>query len=65
MLMGAIIPTLMQRIPSELHSLACLGESSARMGDLLGSPRVAPLYFPSDFFCHWAYRLRRSSTLAL
>ena len=34
------------------------------MGDLLGSPRVAPLSFASEFFC-WAYRLRRSSTLAL
>ena len=34
------------------------------MVDLLGSPYVAPLSFPSEFFC-WAYRLRRSSTLAL
>jgi hypothetical protein len=33
----------MYRIPSELRSQACLGESSTRMGDLLGSPRVAPL----------------------
>ncbi|KAL9411453.1 hypothetical protein AB3S75_045116 [Citrus x aurantiifolia] len=41
--MGATIPVLMHRIPSELRSLACLGESSAKMGDLLGSPRVAPL----------------------
>ncbi|KAL9411455.1 hypothetical protein AB3S75_045118 [Citrus x aurantiifolia] len=41
--MGATIPALMHRIPSELRSLACLGESSAKMGDLLGSPRVAPL----------------------
>ena len=40
---GAIIPALMHRIPSKLHSLACLGESSTRMGDLLGSPRVAPI----------------------
>ncbi|KAF1885776.1 hypothetical protein Lal_00008516 [Lupinus albus] len=32
---GAIIPALMHRIPSELR----------RMGDLLGSPRVAPLFF--------------------
>ena len=39
---GAIIPALMKRIPSELRSYACLGESSTRMGDLLGSPRVAP-----------------------
>ena len=42
--MGAIIPALMHRIPSELRSSACLGESSTRMGDLLGSPRVAPLF---------------------
>ncbi|KAK8705018.1 hypothetical protein V6N13_048629 [Hibiscus sabdariffa] len=40
----AIIPAQMHRIPSELRSLACLGESSTRMGDLLGSPRVAPLF---------------------
>ncbi|KAL9429661.1 hypothetical protein AB3S75_031474 [Citrus x aurantiifolia] len=43
MLMGATIPALMHRIPSELRSKACLGESSTKMGDLLGSPRVAPL----------------------
>ncbi|KAK8540310.1 hypothetical protein V6N12_046597 [Hibiscus sabdariffa] len=43
-MMGAIIPALMHRIPSELRSQACLGESSTRMGDLLGSPRVAPLF---------------------
>ncbi|KAK8540313.1 hypothetical protein V6N12_046600 [Hibiscus sabdariffa] len=41
---GAIIPALMHRIPSELRSEACLGESSTRMGDLMGSPRVAPLF---------------------
>ncbi|KAK8540316.1 hypothetical protein V6N12_046603 [Hibiscus sabdariffa] len=41
---GAIIPALMHRIPSELRSQACLGESSTRIGDLLGSPRVAPLF---------------------
>ncbi|MED6203226.1 hypothetical protein PIB30_113489 [Stylosanthes scabra] len=40
----------MHRIPSELRSSACLGESSTRMGDLLGSPRVAPL-FRYLFFC--------------
>ncbi|KAK8540333.1 hypothetical protein V6N12_046620 [Hibiscus sabdariffa] len=40
----AIIPALMHRILSELLSEACLGESSTRMGDLLGSPRVAPLF---------------------
>ena len=43
-LTGAIIPALMHRIPSELRSEACLGESSTRMGDLLGSPRIAPLF---------------------
>ncbi|KAK9192590.1 hypothetical protein WN944_003283 [Citrus x changshan-huyou] len=32
----------MHRIPLELRSQACLGESSTKMGDLLGSPRVAP-----------------------
>ena len=37
----AIIPALKHRIPLELRSEACLGESSTRMGDLLGSPRVA------------------------
>ncbi|MED6202817.1 hypothetical protein PIB30_109382 [Stylosanthes scabra] len=47
---GAIIPALMHRIPSELRSEACLGESSTRMGDLLGSPGVAPL-FRCLFFC--------------
>ena len=45
LLSGAIIPALMHRIPSELRSYACLGESSTRMGDLLGSPCVAPLLF--------------------
>ena len=35
----------MHRIPSELRSEVCLGESSTRMGDLLGSPRVAPIFF--------------------
>ncbi|KAK7350139.1 hypothetical protein VNO77_08294 [Canavalia gladiata] len=39
---GAIIPALMHRIPSELCSEACSGESSTGMGDLLGNPRVAP-----------------------
>ncbi|KAL0283476.1 UNVERIFIED_CONTAM: hypothetical protein Sradi_7227200 [Sesamum radiatum] len=34
----------MHRIPSERRSQACLGESSTRMGDPLGSPRVAPLF---------------------
>ena len=43
-LTGAIIPALMLRIPSELCSEACLGESSIRMGDLPGSPRVAPFF---------------------
>ena len=39
----AIIPALMHLISLELCSEACLGESSTRKGDLLGSPRVAPL----------------------
>ena len=42
--MGAIIPALMHRIPSELRSYACLGESTTRMGDPLGSPCVASLF---------------------
>ena len=42
---GAIIPALMHRIPSELRSEACLAESGTRMGDLLESPRFAPLFF--------------------
>jgi uncharacterized protein (DUF58 family) len=33
----------MHHIQSELCSQACLGESSTRMSDVLGSPRVAPL----------------------
>ncbi|KAM7465485.1 hypothetical protein LguiB_013047 [Lonicera macranthoides] len=37
--LGAIILTLTHRIPSELLSEACLGESSTRMGDPLGNPR--------------------------
>ena len=41
---GAIIPALMHQIPSELGSFACLGESSTRIGDLLGRPRVASLF---------------------
>ena len=42
---GAIIPGLMHRIPSELRSELCLGENSTKIGDLLGSPRVAtPLF---------------------
>jgi len=42
---GAIIPELMHRIPSELHSYVCLDESSSRMVDLLGSTLLHP------FFC--------------
>ena len=41
----AIILALKHRIPSELRSYACLGESGTRMGDLLGSPRVAFSFF--------------------
>ncbi|KAK8540322.1 hypothetical protein V6N12_046609 [Hibiscus sabdariffa] len=51
---GAIIPALMHRIPSELRSQACLGESSTRMGDLLGSPRVAPLFLNFAVKRAWA-----------
>ena len=47
-LTGAIIPALMHRIPSELRRQTCLGESSIRMGDLLGGPRVAPFLFASS-----------------
>ncbi|KAL6319893.1 hypothetical protein AAG906_036965 [Vitis piasezkii] len=42
-MVGAFIRTLMHWIPLELHSEACLRESSTRMGDLLGSPHVTPL----------------------
>ena len=47
----ATILALTHRIPSELRSEACLGESSTRMGDPLGSPRVASLlfFFPLKF----------------
>ena len=41
---GAIIPALVNWISSELRNKACSGESNTRMGDLLGSPRVAPLF---------------------
>ena len=42
---GAIISPLIHRIPSELRSEPWLGESCTKMGDLLGSPRVAhPLF---------------------
>ncbi|KAK8705013.1 hypothetical protein V6N13_048624 [Hibiscus sabdariffa] len=51
---GAIIPALMHRIPSELGSQACLVESSIRMGDLLGSPPVAPLFLNSAAKRAWA-----------
>ncbi|KAK8705011.1 hypothetical protein V6N13_048622 [Hibiscus sabdariffa] len=48
---GVIILALMHWIPSELRSQACLGESSTRMGDLLGNPRVAPYFwFGNDRF---------------
>ena len=43
---SAIIPALKHRIPSELRSQACLGESSTRMGDPPVSPRVALLFAP-------------------
>ena len=66
---GPIIPALMHRIPSELRSQACLGESSTRMGDLLGSPRVAPLlpflrfiFFPRFRFPLFLYSLLYESS---
>ena len=49
-LIGAIIPSQIYRIPSELRSQACLGKSSTTMGDLLGRPRVAPLFEVFFFF---------------
>ena len=42
-IMGEIIPALTHWIPLELRGLACLDESSTKMGDPLESPRVAPL----------------------
>src|SRR3954470_17305057 len=51
---GAIMPALKHRIPSELRNYAFLGESSTRMGDLLGSPRVAPLLFALRFEPHFS-----------
>src|SRR4051812_1157253 len=41
----SIIPALKHRFPSHALTNSCLGESSTRMGDLLGSPRVAFLFF--------------------
>src|ERR1044072_7161738 len=49
-LTGPIITALMNRILSELRSSVSLGERSTRMGDLLGSPRVAPLFLFLLFF---------------
>ena len=47
---GVIIPAQIHRIPSELRSKACLGDSSARMGDLLGSPVLHPVFVVVFFF---------------
>lgn len=41
----AIIPVLKHRIPLELRILACLGESSIRIGDPMESPHIASLLF--------------------
>ncbi|KAF3454948.1 hypothetical protein FNV43_RR05396 [Rhamnella rubrinervis] len=41
---GTIAGAPMHYIPLELRSKACLGENSTRMGDILGSPRVALLF---------------------
>jgi len=54
--MGAIIPALMHRIPSDFRSQAWSGENSIWMDDLLGSPRVAPpIHFFQLFFCRYYY----------
>ena len=49
---GSIVPALMHRIPLEFRSEPCLGENSTKMGDLFGSPRVAPptfaIFSPGD-----------------
>src|SRR5688572_17621848 len=47
----------MHWIPSELRSETCLGESSTRMGDLLGSPRVAPLFCVYSSFFYWKFKV--------
>ncbi|KAH0729770.1 hypothetical protein KY289_000958 [Solanum tuberosum] len=46
--MDAIIPALTHRIPSELRSQACLGESSTRMGDPMGSAQTTSLGLTGD-----------------
>ncbi|KAL0288089.1 UNVERIFIED_CONTAM: hypothetical protein Sradi_7107500 [Sesamum radiatum] len=57
---GAIIPALTHRIPSELRSYACLGESSTRMGDpwevLVLHPflRTSPPFF-QVFCCFFSF----------
>jgi hypothetical protein len=53
-LVGEIIPTLMHRIPSEVWSLVRLGYISTGMGDLPGSPSVAPS--PLFFMTPWRGR---------
>ena len=46
---GEVMAALMHRIQSELLIEACLGGSSTRMGDLMGSPRFAPPLFLDVF----------------
>ena len=50
MLIGAIKPTLMHWIPSELYSYACFDESSTRMGDLEEVPELHPFLLLWNFF---------------
>ena len=50
MLVGAIIPTLMHRNPSELYSYACFDESSTRKGDLWEVPELHPFLLLRNFF---------------
>ncbi|KAL9411431.1 hypothetical protein AB3S75_045095 [Citrus x aurantiifolia] len=66
LVIGATIPALMHRIPSELRCEACLGESSTKVDNLLGSPRVAPIllsfqpvnpHFAADAFSFCARRM--------
>ena len=50
MLIGAIKPTLMHWIPSELYSYACFDESSTRMGNLWEVPELHPFLLLRIFF---------------
>ena len=50
MLIGAIKPTLMHWIPSELYSYACFDESSTGMGDLWEVPELHLFLLLRNFF---------------